>query len=47
MYTNFRSENLKERSRHRWKDIRMDIKEIGCVWTGFICLRKGTSGRLS
>jgi hypothetical protein len=33
---------------HRWEDnIKMDLKEIGGrIWTGFIWLRIGTSGRL-
>jgi hypothetical protein len=33
---------------HRWKDnTGMDLREIGWrVWTGFIWLRKGTSGEL-
>jgi hypothetical protein len=53
MYTTFWLENLQGkrplgRPRHRWEDnIRMDIREIGGkVWTGFIWLRIGISGRL-
>jgi hypothetical protein len=35
------------RCRLRWEDnTRIDLKEIGWVWTGFIWLRIGTSGRL-
>jgi hypothetical protein len=35
------------RLRHKWKDIKMDLKkEDGRVWTKFIWLRIGTSGRL-
>jgi hypothetical protein len=35
------------RPRHRWEvNIRMDLREIGWVWTGFIWLRIGTSGGL-
>jgi hypothetical protein len=32
----------------RWVDnIKIDLREIGWgVWSGFICLRMGTSGRL-
>jgi hypothetical protein len=34
-----------KRPRCRWEDnIRMDLKEIGKVGTGFIWLRRGTSG---
>jgi hypothetical protein len=35
-------------SRHRWKDnIKMDFREIGLgVWTGFMWLRIGNSGRM-
>jgi hypothetical protein len=36
-----------ERPRHRWKDIRMDLRrKSGKVWAGFIWLRIGTSGGL-
>jgi len=33
------------RPRHKWEDNirRMDLREIGWVWTGFIWLRVGTS----
>jgi len=36
------------RFRRRWEDnIRMDLSEVGwSVWTGFIWLRIGTSGRM-
>jgi hypothetical protein len=39
---------LTMRPMRRWEDnMRMDLKEIGGkVWTGFIWLRAGTSGRL-
>jgi hypothetical protein len=36
-----------ERPRRRWMDnIRMDLKEIGWMWTEFIWFRIGTSGGL-
>jgi hypothetical protein len=35
------------RSKRRWEDnIRMDLREIGWVWTGCIWLRAGISGGL-
>jgi hypothetical protein len=35
------------RPRYRWEDdIKMDLREIGWVWIGFIWLRIGTSGGL-
>jgi hypothetical protein len=36
------------RTKRRWKDnIELYLTEVGCeVWTGFICLRIGTSGGL-
>jgi hypothetical protein len=35
------------RPRHRWVDnIKMDLREIGMVWTGSIWLRIKTSGGL-
>jgi len=36
------------RPRCRWEDhIRMDVREKGVkLWTGYICLRKGTSDGL-
>jgi hypothetical protein len=35
------------RRRRRWEDnIRMDLREIGRVWTGLVWLRIGTSGGL-
>ena len=33
------------RPRHRWEDIRMDLREVGCG-TGSISLRIGTGGGL-
>jgi hypothetical protein len=34
------------RLRSRWEDnIRMDLREKGWVWIGFIWLRIGTNGR--
>jgi hypothetical protein len=36
------------RLRHRWEDgIRMNFREIGGGWSGFIWLRIGTRGRMS
>jgi hypothetical protein len=33
--------------RRRWEDnIKMDVKEVGCAWTGLIWLRIRTSGGL-
>jgi hypothetical protein len=50
MYTKFCSEYVREeefeRPRLRWKDIRMNLRERGELWTGFIWLRVGTSGGL-
>jgi len=35
------------RPKRRWEDnIRMDLRETGWVWTGFICFRIGTRGLL-
>jgi hypothetical protein len=36
------------RPRSRWEDnIGMDIKEIGWeMWSGYMCLKRGVSGRL-
>jgi hypothetical protein len=51
MHAAFWLESLKgrelKRPRHRWEDnIKMNRSEIGLeVWTGFIWLRIGTSGR--
>jgi hypothetical protein len=39
-------ERLLRKRRHTWKeDIKMDLKEIGVVWTGLVWLRIGTNGR--
>ena len=37
------------RPRLRWEDnIKIDLQEVGCkAWTGPICFRIGTVGRLS
>jgi hypothetical protein len=47
MYTKYWSVILKGRDlgrpRHRWADIKMNLKE-GRVWTGFIWIRILTSG---
>jgi hypothetical protein len=50
MHTKFWSENLRGRvlgrPRHRWEDIRLDLKETGWkVWTEFIWLRIETSSK--
>jgi hypothetical protein len=38
---------LLRRYKRVWEDnIRMDLTEIGRAWTGFIWLRRGTSGGL-
>jgi hypothetical protein len=35
------------RPRHRWENnLKIKLEETGWVWTGFIWLRTGTSGRL-
>jgi hypothetical protein len=34
------------RSRHRLEKMRMYLRETGKLWTGFMWLRIGTSGRL-
>jgi hypothetical protein len=35
------------RPRHGWvENSKMDLRKDGMVWTGLICLRIGTSGRL-
>jgi hypothetical protein len=35
------------RPRHRWEDnIKLDLREVGVVWTGLIWLMIGTSGGL-
>jgi hypothetical protein len=35
------------RPRHRWMDnIKMNLRQVGMVWTGFIWFRIGTSGGL-
>jgi hypothetical protein len=52
MHTKFLSINLKGRELgrpgHRWEDnIRVGLREIGWMWTGFIWLRIGTSSGLS
>jgi hypothetical protein len=40
-------ERITRRSRHRWEDnLRMDLREISWVWTGFTWLRIGTIGGL-
>jgi len=31
--------------RHRWKDIKMDLKKTGLDWTGLLLLRTGPSSR--
>jgi hypothetical protein len=35
------------RPRHRWKDnIKMNLQEVGCAWTGLSWLRIGIGGGL-
>jgi hypothetical protein len=35
------------RPRHGWVDnVKMNLREVGMVWTGLIWLRTGTSGEL-